>query len=160
MSPALATPHTPMTMSSLVPGSNIFESTLSATKSSFTENSELREAQLLDESTGSIALIFNNILMYIDRELLDLLHIGEEIRQKRKLKSLRSKSDHLEPSANGDEPILEEISISDSEASFEFMANAIWVPIGERIMEELGGVLFAAGRVTELHQVGCEDGTR
>ena len=36
---------------------------------------------------------------------------------------------------------------------FEFFANVVWKEIGERLMDELGSVLFAAGRPSELHQV-------
>lgn len=37
---------------------------------------------------------------------------------------------------------------------FDFFANVVWKEVGERLMDELGSVLFAAGRPSELHQVG------
>jgi hypothetical protein len=40
-----------------------------------------------------------------------------------------------------------------SKRGFEFFANVVWKEIGERLMDELGSVLFAAGRPSELHQV-------
>jgi len=36
---------------------------------------------------------------------------------------------------------------------FEFFGNVVWKEIGERLMDELGSVIFAAGRPAELHQV-------
>ncbi|TYJ52897.1 hypothetical protein B9479_006485 [Cryptococcus floricola] len=37
-------------------------------------------------------------------------------------------------------------------SKFGFFARVIWPEIGERIMEKLGGVIFAAGRPDELHR--------
>lgn len=36
---------------------------------------------------------------------------------------------------------------------FEFFASVVWKEVGERLMDELGSSLFAAGRPSELHQV-------
>lgn len=36
---------------------------------------------------------------------------------------------------------------------FEFFASVVWKEVGERLMDELGGSLFAAGRPAELHRV-------
>lgn len=50
-------------------------------------------------------------------------------------------------------------SIPAGKKCFEFFANVVWKEVGERLMDELGSVLFAAGRPSELHQVGLASGS-
>lgn len=159
MSPAMTAPRTPMTMTSLAPKSadtNPFETTLRQGQIGPTETSwssrQMREAKLLDESAGPIATIFNNVLRYIDSNLLDLLKSGEKIMEKNRTRGAKPRGD--DPESDLEEGASEAAEeIADPEANFEFMANSIWTPVAETIMAELGGVLFAAGRVAELHQV-------
>jgi hypothetical protein len=44
---------------------------------------------------------------------------------------------------------------------FEIMANVIWEEIGRAIMDELGGIVFSAGRPNEFRKVSgtTEDNT-
>jgi hypothetical protein len=158
MSPALMTPHTPVTMSSLVLKSadaNPFEATLEQDGDETpVTGSRLKEARLVDESSGPVAAIFNNVLRYIDGSLLDLLQLGERIREKQQSRSKVPTSRDLDKeSEHGEVASPMDDAPRPTESSFEFMANSIWTPVAERIMSELGGVLFANGRVTELHQV-------
>ena len=36
---------------------------------------------------------------------------------------------------------------------FEIMANVVWAEVGRALMDELGGVIFAAGRPDEFRKV-------
>jgi hypothetical protein len=160
MSPALMTPHTPMTMTSMMTKStdaNPFEASLSP-KDGGAPN-RMREAKLLDEADNPVAIILNNVLRYVDGNLLDLLTLGERIREKKQSKSKIPRSKEFETdSENGDGlSQADENDGAEPESTFEFMANSIWTPVAELIISELGGVLFANGRVAELHQVS---GTR
>ena len=38
---------------------------------------------------------------------------------------------------------------------FEIMANVVWSEIGRALMDELGGVIFAAGKPDEFRKVSC-----
>ena len=152
-------PHTPMTMTSLAPKSadaNPFETTLRqddvGPTDTFPLPNEMLEARLLDESVGPIATIFNNVLRYVDGNLLELLKLGEKIRERNQGKGSKARGDDPESDAEDDSSEVAERPAG-PEANFEFMANSIWTPVAELVMAELGGVLFAAGRVTELHQV-------
>ena len=40
------------------------------------------------------------------------------------------------------------------EPGFEIMANVVWSEIGRALMDELGGVIFAAGKPDEFRKVG------
>jgi len=42
-----------------------------------------------------------------------------------------------------------------TEDGFEIMANVIWAEIGQAIMDELGGVVFSAGRPDEFRKVSA-----
>jgi hypothetical protein len=159
MSPALTAPHTPMTMTSLAPRSadpNPFETTLKQDEGRSTGTiplpEQMREVKLLDESAGPVATIFNNVLRYIDGNLLDLLRTSEEIRERNEAKGSKTRDDDAEYEAEDTDSETAEKALG-PEANFEFMANSVWTPVAESILSELGGVLFAAGRVAELHQV-------
>ena len=118
--------------------------------------SRMREAKLLDEADNPIAIILNNVLRYVDGNLLDLIMLSERIREKRqsKSKTLRSKEFETDSEAGDGQSQADENDGAEPESTFEFMANSMWTPVAELIISELGGVLFANGRVAELHQVG------
>ena len=47
----------------------------------------------------------------------------------------------------------------DSEVpGFEIMANVVWSEIGRALMDELGGVIFAAGKPDEFRKVSAARG--
>lgn len=114
----------------------------------------MREAKLLDETDNPIAIILNNVLKYVDGNLLDLLMLGERVREKKQSKSKIPRSKDFETESENEDGLSQaDENNDDPESTFEFMANSIWTPVAELIISELGGVLFANGRVTELHQV-------
>lgn len=39
---------------------------------------------------------------------------------------------------------------------FEFMSNVVWAEIGRAIMEELGSIVFAAGRPDDFRQASVQ----
>lgn len=47
------------------------------------------------------------------------------------------------------------VSKEESEGGFGIMANVVWAEIGKAIMDELGSVVFAAGKPDEFRKV-CE----
>lgn len=48
-------------------------------------------------------------------------------------------------------PILDDLSVDAN--GFEIMANVIWAAIGHAIMDELGGIVFSAGRPDDFRRV-------
>lgn len=69
------------------------------------------------------------------------------------IKSIRGKGDKVR-----DMPRLPGIgkdnkSEAESQEGFEIMANVIWAEFGRGIMDEMGSVVFAAGRPDEFRKV-------
>ena len=157
--PVPKTPHTPMGLTSTVPDTsattlekNPFEASLSSSDSKQKHvDRPLRQAKLLDEGLGPIAIIYYNVLRYIDCQLLDLITAGERVRDK-KTEHHQTPGD-AQDGEEGSSVQGDDVESAETEAQFEFMANCIWKPIAKLVMGELGSVLFAAGRVAELHQV-------
>lgn len=150
LSPAVVAPATPLTLTSATSPSaatattstsNVFEMTLQATE----EEAEDSELELLDESQGAIPVMLNGVLRYIEKNYLEFLRLAEKLRDKQGKKGVNGNAEE-----GGIDSTVNE---TEGEKNFEFMANSIWVEVGEKIMEEIGGVLFAAGRVSELHKV-------
>ena len=48
----------------------------------------------------------------------------------------------------------------ESREVFEIMANVVWAEFGRAIMDEMGGVVFAAGRPDEFRKVPCHTTSR
>lgn len=86
-----------------------------------------------------LALVFNRLLREVDGgECKVVLDIAEKLRQ-----AGGEKKGHGHGREDG---VVDE-------KRFEFFGNVVWREIGERLMDELGSVIFAAGRPAELHQV-------
>ena len=101
------------------------------------------QVQLLDEGQGPLALLYNQIIKFIERDLKKLADSAEAIcvgSGPRKPQNL------LFPGARntqGREP----------REGFDIMANVVWAEIGQAIMDELGSVVFAAGKTDEFRKV-------
>lgn len=111
---------------------NVFETTLSTTSTDVTQFPS-EKSDYLDETDNPLAALYNRLLSFVATQYLDLLEIAD------KLKSHR--------------PRVDATSDIDQGERFEFLANVLWTEIAERIGAEIGSVVFAAGRVGELHKV-------
>ncbi|KAI1795580.1 COG complex component [Ganoderma leucocontextum] len=124
------TPYTPFT--AFASKQNPFEFALRADANSSTPNF----AHILDETDDPLAALYNTILRVIDKDMRRIMEIAEAVCAK---SGSRAAADHGEK-RDGEEP------------GFEVMANVVWSEIGRALMDELGGVIFAAGKPDDFRK--------
>lgn len=101
-------------------------------------------AHLLDDSEDPLASLFNQILKFVERDMKKIMESAESI-------CLKSGS------RNKNELPLRPAAGRDRADGFEIMANVVWAEIGRAIMDELGNVIFAAGKTDEFRNVSPGD---
>ncbi|KAI0316446.1 COG complex component [Amylostereum chailletii] len=92
---------------------------------------------LLDDYGNPLAALYNNILKFVERDLKKLMDVAEKI-------SVKS---NTKPPVNG---LLN--TASNKADVFDIMANVVWAEVGRAIMDELGSVVFAAGKPNEFRK--------
>lgn len=95
-----------------------------------------------DGSPPPLAQLYNQILSFVSRECGVLLDVGE-----RTLASPHHNALALRDT-NG-----EQDTKSRSRTGYEILANVVWDEVATRLMSELGGFIFAAGRPSIFHEV-------
>jgi hypothetical protein len=110
-------------------------------------SSDLPQPQLLDDTDDSLAKLYNQILRFVERDLGRIMDITERITVKTSEARHDEQLGDLSPQSNN--------GISDDNKEFQIMANVIWDEIGTSIMDEIGGIVFAAGRPNEFRKVCC-----
>lgn len=119
-----------------------------------------------DGPGANLAAIYNSLLRYIQHDLQPILQAVETLRGRTKKHQLNrfhlDSESHVSDSVGPSTPITEQKPLpegddgveGDEESNeFQFMSRVIWVEVGGRIISEIGNWVFAAGRVSELHQV-------
>lgn len=101
------------------------------------------QVQLLDESLGPLALLYNRIIKFVERDLKKLAESAEAICVKSGSRKPRILPFHGPSNTQGQEP----------RKGFDIIANVVWAEIGQAIMDELGSVVFAAGKTDEFRKV-------
>jgi hypothetical protein len=99
------------------------------------------QVQLLDESLGPLASLYNQIIKFIERDLKKLAESAEAICVKSGSRKSRILPLHGPSNAWG------------ARNGFDIMANVVWAEVGQAIMDELGSVIFAAGKTDEFRKV-------
>lgn len=104
---------------------------------------KMLQVQLLDESLGPLASLYNQILKFVERDLKKLAEFAEATCLKSGSRKPRILS------------LVDSQNTRDQEhrKGFEIMANVVWAEIGQAIMSELGSVVFAAGKTDEFLKV-------
>lgn len=107
---------------------------------------DLPQAHLLEDADDSLARLYNQLLRFVEHDLMRLMTIAEKVSigpsSEFPLKSLQfPPSSDTDPGPGGRE--------------FQIMANVVWDEFGRSIMDEIGGIVFAAGRPSEFRKVGC-----
>lgn len=131
------TPYTPFT--AFASKQNPFE---------FSQASALSAAHLLDESEDPLARVYNQLLRFVERDLKKIMEIGEHIC----VKTVPAEKSKDLTRVLGQK---EKIGVKEhgSHDGFEILANAVWAEFGRAIMDEMGTVVFAAGRPDEFRKV-------
>lgn len=88
------------------------------------------QAHVLDARDDPLAGLYNTVLRFVDRDLRRLMEIAERV-------CAKSGSRARAGEAGG----------------FEIMANVVWAEIGRAVLDELGGVVFAAGKPDDFRKV-------
>ncbi|PSR73204.1 hypothetical protein PHLCEN_2v10925 [Hermanssonia centrifuga] len=131
------TPYTPFT--AFASKQNPFEATFDISTS---------HAHILDDTDDPLAALYNTLLRFVDRDMKRIMEVAEKVSVKpnsRPAKGALSRTPLLGTS-------LQPIKTKEEEGGFEIMANVVWAEIGKAVMEELGGVIFAAGNPDEFRK--------
>jgi conserved oligomeric Golgi complex subunit 2 len=100
-------------------------------------DAELVAARRLDEIENPLAVLYNNILAFVERDLKHIMDIAERIGARIGQEADRGVDGGV--NARG----------------FEILANVVWAEVARALMDELGSTLFAAGRPDEFLRVGA-----
>ncbi|KAF7304557.1 Conserved oligomeric Golgi complex subunit 2-like [Mycena chlorophos] len=86
-------------------------------------------AHLLEDPEDHLARLYNQILTFVERDMTTVMGLAEKIVLKPK-------------------PVRKDRSLD----GFQIMGNVVWEELGRSIMDELGLVVFAAGRPNEFRK--------
>lgn len=99
-------------------------------------------AHILEDTDDPLARLYSQTLRFVERDLSRIMDLAEKV----SIKSLpRPRPDNLSQSLT--------LPVIIDGNGFEIMANVIWEEIGRAIIDELGGIVFAAGRPNEFRKV-------
>ncbi|KAJ7084431.1 COG complex component [Mycena belliarum] len=105
-------------------------------------------AQLLEDNEDPLAGMYSQILRFVERDMSKIMGIAEKV-------SMKSVSNGRKEKGIGGVlvPVTPDKSSRDVDGDgFKIMANVIWEEFGRAIMDELGLVVFAAGRPNEFRK--------
>lgn len=85
------------------------------------------------------------MLRFVDRDLRRIMQIAEQV-------SVKSNPARMDSTSAAALPSSIEVATHSGDG-FDIMANIIWPEIGQAIMDELGSVVFAAGKPDEFLKV-------
>ncbi|KAF7288139.1 Conserved oligomeric Golgi complex subunit 2-like [Mycena chlorophos] len=100
-------------------------------------------AHLLEDPEDPLARLYNQILRFVERDMTTIMGLAEKIAVKPK--PVRKDRSLVISLAKPDPPDTDE-------DGFQIMANVVWEELGRSIMDELGLVVFAAGRPNEFRK--------
>ncbi|KAG7440047.1 conserved oligomeric Golgi complex component [Guyanagaster necrorhizus] len=89
---------------------------------------------LLEQSDEPLAKLYCQILRFVERDLCRIMDIADKV-------AVKSFS-----AARAGTPQLPSFNIDGDEKGFKIMSNVVWDEFGRAIMDELGGVIFSAGK--------------
>ncbi|KAF5370825.1 hypothetical protein D9758_001986 [Tetrapyrgos nigripes] len=104
-------------------------------------------ANLLEQNDEPLAKLYVQILRFVERDLTRIMDIAERVSIKsaqisRGEKSVASPATYT---ASATQPTAHD-------QGFEILANVLWDELGRALMDDLGGIVFAAGRPNEFRK--------
>ena len=104
---------------------------------------------LLDDCDDALAALYNKILRFVERDLKSLMEVAEVF-------SARHRQSTFPAGAvvNGHGHV--QTGTPEQSEGFEIMANVVLAEIAWAILEELGSVVFAAGRPDDFRQASAK----
>ena len=109
---------------------------------------DLPKAYLLDDTDDSLARLYNQILRFVERDLTRIMDLAERVTLKPSTSTSRPVKGLVEPSTPDNET-------EDSKKGFQILTNVLWSEISRAIVDEIGTIVFAAGRPNEFRKVRC-----
>ena len=106
---------------------------------------DLPKAYLLDDTDDSLARLYNQILRFVERDLTRIMDLAEKVTLKPSASTLRPLKGLVEPSSE----------TNDDKKGFQILTNVVWGEISRAIVDEIGAVVFAAGRPNDFRKVRC-----
>lgn len=94
----------------------------------------------IEDIDNPLAQIYNHILRFVSRHIKDIMEIAEKI-SRNKLPKERISTSVV-------------ISTEDTTQGFQILAYVVWEEIANAIINDIGDVVFTAGRPDELQKVG------
>ena len=108
---------------------------------------DLPKAYLLDDTDDSLANLYNQILRFVERDLTRIMNLAEKVTLKPSSSTSRPVRGLVEPSTPDSE--------TDDKKGFQILTNVVWSEISRAIVDEIGTVVFAAGRPNDFRKVHC-----
>lgn len=110
---------------------------------------------LLDDSDNSLAMLYNSILRFIDREVKPIMEAAEQIGGGAKpRRTLVTAAHPYNAIPNGHPPSLTlDATDGKAEDGFDILSNVVWAEVAQGIMDDLGSTVFAVGRPEEFRKV-------
>jgi hypothetical protein len=109
---------------------------------------------LLDDGEDALARVYNQVLRFVERDLRKIMEIGERVSLRAIRGAVGEQGVGKDPSkALGAGKDKTGDKAKESQEGFAIMANVVWAEFGKAIMDEMGGVVFAAGRPDEFRKV-------
>lgn len=115
----------------------------------FTQSQSLLQIPLLDEGDDHLARVYNQMLRFVDRDLSKVMTLAEKVSVKAIPASIFRSG--LVPTTAPPPSALDASEGDDK--GFRILANVVWAELGTAIMDELGSVVFAAGKPDEFRKV-------
>ncbi|TFL04432.1 COG complex component [Pterulicium gracile] len=114
----------------------------------FTQSQSLLQIPLLDEGDDHLARVYNQMLRFVDRDLSKVMTLAEKVSVKAIPASIFRSG--LVPTTAPPPSALDASEGDDK--GFRILANVVWAELGTAIMDELGSVVFAAGKPDEFRK--------
>ncbi|TCD60067.1 hypothetical protein EIP91_010785 [Steccherinum ochraceum] len=105
-------------------------------------------AHLLDDSDDPLAELYNTVLKWVERDLKRVMDAAERACVKTVANSGGGTNGLLSALVKSQKPEQE----GQKGDRFAIMANVVWAEIGKAIIDELGNVVFAAGKPDEFRK--------
>jgi hypothetical protein len=109
---------------------------------------DLPKAYLLDDADDSLAKLYNQILRFVERDLTRIMDLAEKV-------TLKPSSSTSRPVKGPVEPSTPDSETDDDKKGFQILTNVVWSEISRAILDEIGTVVFAAGRPNDFRKVRC-----
>jgi hypothetical protein len=100
-------------------------------------------AHLLEDTDDPLATLYRQILRFIERDLSRIMDIAEKV---------SAKSTKWFPSMQ-EAPVSRPPDLGNDGRGFEILANVVWDEVAHAIMNDLGGIVFSAGRPDDFRRV-------